>query len=131
MLIGSQIARCSVALGDINHWYSSMKYLKQYACKNKSEKELIDFLVAANASSVYDGSLFPDWFRRGDFTYLPRNMQAIARFYYVKYLYIMTHDPACIQHDIPKIDFIRVIPLIIEPLISQAVLRATLLMNAI
>lgn len=84
-------------------------------------------MVAANASTAYDGSLFPDWFRRGDFSHLPRQMQAIARLHYVKYLYIMTHDPACIQHNIPKIEFIRVIPLIVEPLISQAVFDGSLI----
>ncbi len=118
--IGYYLSLCSTALGDVNKWYDAQDYLKSYRSGNRSELELLNFLTAANASGVYDSSLFPDWFRRGDFSHLPRQMQAIARLHYVKYLYIMTHDPACIQHNIPKIEFIRVIPLIVEPLIAQA-----------
>lgn len=125
--IGYYLALCATGLGDVKKWYDAQDYLKEYVPRNKSEKELLDFLVAANASVAYDGSLFPDWFRRGDFSHLPRQMQAIARLHYVKYLYIMTHDPACIQHNIPKIEFVRVIPLIVEPLISQAVLEGSLI----
>ncbi len=126
-LIGSQLSLCATAMGDVENWYKAQNFLKEFKTTNKAEKEIIEFLCAVNASSAYDGSLFPDWFRRGDFTYLPQNMQAIARFHYVKYLYIMTRDDACIQHNIPKLEFIRIIPLIVEPLIAQAIFEGNII----
>lgn len=130
ILIGSQLSLCSMALGDTENWYKAQEYLKDFKTNKKAEVELLEFLLAANASSAYDGSLFPDWFRRGDFAHLPQNMQAIARFHYVKYLYIMTHDESCIQHNIPKLEFIRIMPLIIEPLISQAIFEGNVINEA-
>jgi len=126
-LLGYIYSLASMALGDIDSFVYAQEYIKEYKTKNNTEAELIDFLLASNASAAYDGSLFPDWFRRGDFAHIPANFQFIARKHYVKYLYIMTHDDACIQHNIPKLEFIRIMPLIIEPLIAQAIFEGNIL----
>ena len=120
ILIGTQLSLCAIVSGDLKIWNLSQDYLKNYAPRNKSEKDIFDFLLGASASLLYDASLFPDWFRRGDFTPLPLKFHALARLYYAKYLYIIARDPACIHNNIPQLDFIRVIPLIIEPMLSQS-----------
>lgn len=130
LLIGCQLAFCALVLGDIDVWNLSQDYLKDCKPQNKSEKDIVDFIIGSTSSLVYDSSLFPDWFRRGDFTHLPAKYYGIAQFYYVKYLYILASDPACIYNNIPKLDFIRVVPLIVEPIISQTVAEETFITEA-
>lgn len=127
-MVANYLAMCAICDGDLRAWQEARDYLTAVPYASATIKPVMDFWIAANDSVVYDTARFPSWFRRGDFTRLPRSAQPVARFYYVKYLYIVSHE---VQRESflgrTTMDFMRVMPLIIEPLVTQTHMEGVLI----
>ncbi len=130
--IGMNLVMCATCEGDGGLWRQAMQFLVESETHSENQVVLRDFLIAANASTVDDMSYFPEWFRRGDFTPLPRQAMPLARYYYIKYLYIAAHEYK-IDGDHGRryaMDFLKQLPLVIEPLISQTHIEGALITEA-
>lgn len=129
-LVGTVSALCAVCEGSVENWMSAERFIKEAPVANSHQRVLLDFFLAAIASSIYDASLFPEWFRRGDFSPLPPDSFAAARYYYVKYLYISVRNDAEAKGDRRHArEYIGWLPNVIEPLISQTHAEGALIME--
>ena len=118
--VGTHMGLCAIAKGDVSAWKNAQAYLIACTPESEEQRRVLDFWIAAGASVVYDTTFFPDWFRRGDFSPLPKEQFPAARLYYVKYLYIIAHEENGLFADRREtLEFLHILPLIIEPLLAQ------------
>ena len=81
-------------------------------------------------SSIYDNKGYPEWFKLGNFEELPGDAHPAAKVFYIKYLYMSAYAIATKQIKVDGVEglaLMRILPNIIEPLISQAVVDETIL----
>ena len=84
----------------------------------------ITLSLACINSAVRDISNYPEWFRRGQFEYLPPDAHPAAKVFYIKYFIIAAQEHAKGDYSLPDvtgIGLMRMIPYIAEPLISRVV----------
>ena len=125
---GMLLAQCAIWRGDIYLWKEAKKHICEAPCKDEHDRELVSLAIAIIDSSIYDNKDYPEWFRRGNFEALPADAHPAARVFYVKYLYMAAHDIATRQLRVDGIEglaMMRILPNIIEPMISQAVVDKT------
>lgn len=126
-LVGSYMAQCAIVLGDLPLWNEAQKHLESGEIADPVLRVQMDFWYAVNKSIINDTSYFPDWFRRGDFTPLPRELHPMARLCYAKYLYITAHEAEQWANDRhPALIFLQTMPLILEPLITQTTMEGVM-----
>lgn len=119
-VVGSHLALTALCTGDKSLWKRAGEFVADAHCRTAEDEIVRDFWYAAHECSLSNTSRFADWFVRGSFEPLPRELHAIARYYYVKYLYISQHDVETWEGDYhPALVFLNTMPLIIEPLITQ------------
>ena len=127
---GMLLAQCAIWRGDINLWNEAKKHICEAPCNSKHERDIISLSLAIVNSSIYDNKDNPEWFKNGNFEELPADAHPAAKVFYVKYLYMLAYDIASKQLEVEGIkglSLMGVLPLIIEPLISQAVVDQTLI----
>ena len=119
-IVGSHLALTALCTGDENLWKKAGAFVGGAECNTEEEKIVRDFWYAAHECSLSNVNHFPSWFTRGNFEKLPVELHPIARYYYIKYLYISQHDVENWKGDYhPALVFLNTMPLIIEPLITQ------------
>ncbi len=119
-IVGSHLALNAMCLGDKNLWTKAGEFVSNAHCHTHTDRVVRDFWYAAHECSLRNANHFADWFRRGNFEELPTELHTLARYYYVKYLYISKHDIEEWKGDLhPALIFMNVMPLIVEPLITQ------------
>lgn len=119
-VVGSHLALTALCTGDKSLWKRAGEFVADAHCRTAEDEIVRDFWYAAHECSLSNTSRFADWFVRGNFEPLPRELHAIARYYYVKYLYVSQHDVKNWEGDYhPALVFLNTMPLIIEPLITQ------------
>ena len=126
-LVGFYMAQTAIVLGDLSMWKEAQEHLESGEIADPVLRVQMDFWYAVNKSIINDTSYFPDWFRRGDFSPLPRELHPMARLCYAKYLYISAHEIekyASNQH--PVVSFLQTLPLILEPLITQTAVEGVM-----
>lgn len=99
--------------GDEKAWKRTYFMMKNIPCQSPADEALRDFQLATVDSGLYDKSIFPTWFQRGDFTPLPGDCYPMARMLYLKYLLLDRGDPG--------------MSFMCGPLISQCKLEGALL----
>lgn len=127
---GMLLAQCAIWRGDINLWNEAKKHICEAPCNSKHERDIISLSLAIVNSSIYDNKDNPEWFKNGNFEELPADAHPAAKVFYVKYLYMLAYDIASKQLEVEGIkglSLMGVLPLIIEPLISQAVVDQTII----
>ena len=127
---GMLLAQCAIWRGDINLWNEAKKHICEAPCTSKHERDIISLSLAIVNSSIYDNKDNPEWFKNGNFEELPADAHPAAKVFYVKYLYMLAYDIASKQLEVEGIkglSLMGVLPLIIEPLISQAVVDQTII----
>ncbi len=118
--VGSHLALTALCTGDKNLWKRAGDFVGSATCHTHEDRIVRDFWYAAHECSLSNVNHFADWFTRGNFEPLPTELHAIARYYYVKYLYISQHAIEKWKGDFhPALVFLNTMPLIIEPLITQ------------
>ena len=127
---GMLLAQCAIWRGDIFLWKEAKKHIFEAPCKDDHDRELVSLSLAIIDSSIYDNKDFPEWFKAGNFESLPGDAHPAAKVFYIKYLYMAAYSIATKQHKLEGMEglsMMRLLPNIIEPLISQAVLDGTIL----
>ena len=127
---GMLLAQCAIWRGDIFLWKEAKKHIFEAPCKDEHDRELVSLSLAIIDSSIYDNKDFPEWFKTGNFEALPGDAHPSAKVFYIKYLYMAAYSIATKQHKIEGMEglsMMRLLPNIIEPLISQAVLDGTII----
>ncbi len=120
---GMLLALCAIWRGDIALWYEAKKHICEAPHATAEERDMITLSLAIVDSSVYDNKDYPEWFKRGSFVPLHPDSLQTARVFYVKYLYMSAFAVATKQDDVEGIKglaMMRMLPLAIEPMISQA-----------
>ena len=120
---GMLLAQSAIWRGDIYLWKEAKKHICEAPCKDDHDRELVSLAIAIIDSSIYDNKDYPEWFKLGNFEALPADAHPAARVFYVKYLYMAAHDIATKQLRVDGIEglaMMRILPNIIEPMISQA-----------
>lgn len=125
---GMLLSQCAIWLGDVELWNEAKKHICEAPSKTKIERDIISLSLAIADSSIYDNKDYPEWFQKGNFEILPPSAHPAAKVFYIKYLCrklfdISNND----QSNIQKETLIKLIPNIIEPLITQAVVDQTII----
>ena len=126
---GMLLAQCAIWRGDIYLWKEAKKHIFEAPCKDKHDRELVSLALAIIDSSIYDNKDFPEWFKTGNFEELPGDAHPSAKVFYIKYLYMTAYSVATKQSKLDGMEglsYMRILPNVIEPLISQAVLDKTI-----
>ena len=127
---GMLLALCAIWRGDVHMWNEAKRHIFEAPCDTKEEREIISLAIAIVDSSVYDNKDFPAWFTRGSFDALPPDSHSSAKVFYIKYLYMAAFAVASKQIEVEGmsgLSLMRMIPNVIEPLISQAVVDKTVI----
>lgn len=121
---GMLLARTAVWKGDIRLWNEAHKHFFDAPCKNELDRDIVELTIAATDGVIRDTNRFPEWFSRGCFDNLPRDAHPAARVYYIRHLLIQAQEVAfgnLRMESINGFGMMRMLPLILEPMISQMV----------
>ena len=125
---GMLLAQCAIWRGDIFLWKEAKKHIFEAPCKDDHDRELVSLALAIIDSSIYDNRDYPEWFMIGNFEALPGDAHPAAKVFYVKYLYMAAYAIATKQQKLEGMEglaLMRMLPNVIEPMISQAVIDKT------
>ena len=127
---GMLLALCAIWRGDIHLWNEAKRHICRAPHKTEAEREMISLAIAIVDSSIYDNKDYPEWFKSGNFECLPADSHPAAKVFYIKYLYMSAFAIASNQAKLEGVEglaLMRIIPNIIEPLITQAVVDRTVI----
>ena len=126
---GMLLAQCAVWRGDIFLWKEAKQHIFKAPCKDANDRELVSLALAVIDSAIHDTKDYPEWFQIGNFEVLPGDAHPAAKVFYVKHLYAAAYAIAIKQLKLEGVEGLaamRMLPNVIEPLISQAVLDRTI-----
>lgn len=121
---GMLLAVVAMWKGDTKLWNEAHGHLYEAPCKTEVDWDIVALAVASTDIEIRDTNKFPDWFARGCFDNLPRHSHPAARVYYIKHLLIFAQDCAVGSvkpKDMGRLGPMKMLPYIIEPMISQMV----------
>ena len=127
---GMLLAQCAIWRGDIFLWKEAKHHICEAPCKDEHDRELVSLALAIIDSSIYDNRGYPEWFKIGNFEALPADAHPAAKVFYIKYLYMSAYAIATKQFKLEGVEglaLMRMLPNIIEPMVSQAVVDKTIL----
>lgn len=121
---GMLLAMCAIWRGDLILWRQAKKHIAEAPAEGEVGRELMSLSIMAVDSMLYDVESFPEWFRAGRFELIHRDALPAAKVFYAKYLYASAYGVATKQlrlQGLQGLTLMRILPVIIEPMISQAV----------
>ena len=124
------LASCGIWAGDVNVWYEAKRHIFEAPCNTDQDREIVSLALSIIDSSIYDNKDYPEWFRRGNFEALPADSHPAAKVFYIKYIYMNAFGVASGQMNVEGmqgLSLMKMIPNVIEPLISQAVVDKTII----
>ena len=127
---GMLLAMVAMWKGDIKLWNEAHGYFYDVPCKNETDRDIVALAVASTDIEIRDNNKFPDWFARGCFDNLPPASHPAARVFYIKHLLIFAQDCAVGSvkpKDMGRLGPMKMLPYIIEPMISQMVAEKVVL----
>lgn len=130
---GMLLAMVAMWKGDIKLWNEAHGHFYNAPCKNDTDRDIVGLAVASTDVEIRDTNRFPDWFARGCFDNLPPDSHPAARVYYIKHLLIFAQDCAVGRQkpgDMGRLGPMKMLPYIIEPMISQMVAEKIILAEA-
>ncbi len=129
---GMLLALVAMWKGDIDLWHQAKKHLYEAPWKTENDRDIISLSVASSDLSIRNTNDFPDWFYRGRFENLPADAHPAARVFYIKYLLVFAQDLATGRfqlEDVSGLGLLRSHPFIMEPMIAQAVVEKTVMVE--
>ncbi len=118
--------------GDDKLWYKAKRHLYDAPCKTELDMDIVKLSVAASELSIRNTKDFPDWFYRGRFENLPPDAHPAAHVFYIKYLIVFAQELATGKYkldDVHGLGLMRSLPFIMEPMIAQAVVDKTIMVE--
>lgn len=117
---GLILMNCALFSGNSETWNVAKKYITDAPCHSTRDRYAVDFWLAAAQSELRETVTFPLWFTRGSFDVLPGDSFPSARFYYLRYLYLLCHEYAMGHHGQPDAQSrMGLFSCVAEPLIAQ------------
>lgn len=117
---GVILGNCALFTGNSGLWKTAKKKISSAPCHSARDRFAVDFWKAATESELRETSTFPLWFTRGTFDILPGDSFPAARFYYLRYLYLVCHDYAMGRRGEPDAQgMMGLLYRVAEPFISQ------------
>lgn len=117
---GLMLAMNAIFTGNLPQWEQARQVILSAPCHSERDRYAVDFWLAAMESEIRETTTFPLWFARGSFDVLPGDSFPGARFYYLRYLYLMGHEYALGHHGAPDAQSkMSLFPCVAEPLIAQ------------
>lgn len=129
---GMLLGLCAMWKGDIELFKKAKMHICEVPGKTDTDRSIMELSLAAIDLSIRDLRNFPDWFKRGCFSLLPADAHPAAKVYYVKLLMIYVQDLAMdkiSREGINGLSLMKVLPNTIEPLICQAVVDKTIMVE--
>lgn len=129
---GMQLAMVAMWRGDEELFQKAKKHLYEAPWKTELDRDVISLSAAVCDLLIRKTSDFPDWFYRGRFEKLPSDAHPAAWVFYIKYLIIQAQDIAAqrgFKNEVSGMGLMRTYPHIIEPMISQAVVEKTVIVE--
>lgn len=129
---GMLLALCAMWKGDSELWKKAKMHICQAPCKTDVDRSILELSLAATDLAIRDMGDFPDWFKKGQFSRLPADAHPAAKVYYVKFLMVYVQDLAMNKYSregMTGLALMRVLPNTIEPMISQAVVDKTVMVE--
>ena len=129
---GMLLAQCAIWRGDLFLWKEAKRHICEAPCKDEHDQEIVSLALAIIDSSIYDNKDYPEWFKIGNFEALPGDAHPAAKVFYIKYIYMAAYAIATgmIKYEgVEGLALMRMIPNTIEPMISQAVLDKTIIVE--
>ncbi len=120
---GILLSFCATWKGDIHLWRQARQHIYGAPCKDEHDRQIVSFWLAVVDSTIRDTRSYPEWFERGQFDCLPGDSYCTARVFYVKYLFIRSHELASGKRSFPDVEglgLMKSLPYILEPMLSQA-----------
>ena len=118
---GMILAKCAIFAGDQELWKRAKEQIKTAHCRDTRDQYAVDFWLAAMECELRETATFPLWFTQGRFDVLPGDSFPPARFYYLRYLYIISYKAATDAAGAEDTQsMMRTVPCIAEPLIAQS-----------
>lgn len=132
MIVSGGILLSLVAMwkGDVRLWNEARRHLLDVPCKNDVDRDILALSIAAADSAIRDTDDFPDWFAGGCFDFLPRDAYPAAYVYYARHLLVTAQELAMGSLEMDGVQgmaFMKILPFVLEPLISQVVLDGVIL----
>lgn len=130
---GMLMAFCANWRGDLTLWNDAKRYISRTRFADRSEGEMLSLAMTAADSAIYTYGKYPDWFERGAFQRLPEQSHPAAKIFYARYLFTTAYSLASRQielEDIRGLALMRMLPYIFEPMISQASVDRTVIVEA-
>ena len=127
---GMLLSSCGIWSGDIDVWNEAKHHIFEAPCHSDEDREIVSLALAIIDSSIYDNKNFPSWFERGNFERLPFDSLPAAKVFYIKYIYMTAFGIAAGQLSVEGmkgLSLMKMIPNLIEPMISQAVADRTII----
>ena len=121
---GMLLALAAIWKGDIHLYREAKVHITKAPAKSDTDRDIMALSLACINSAVRDISNYPEWFRRGQFEYLPSDSHPAAKVFYIRYFIIAAQEHAkggSFLPDVMGIGLMRMIPYIAEPLISRVV----------
>ena len=128
---GVILAQCAIFTGDLELWKRAKEQIKTAHCRDQRDQYAVDFWLAAMECEIRETATFPLWFTQGRMDILPGDSFPPARYYYLRYLYIISHSAA--TETVGTVDtqsLMRMIPYVAEPLVSQSKKEGALISEA-
>lgn len=129
---GMLLGLCAMWKGDAELFHKAKLHICEVPCKNELDRSIMELSLAATDLSIRDLRDFPVWFKRGCISRLPADAHPAAKVYYVKLLMVYVQDLAMAKFNregMSGLALMKVLPNTIEPLISQAVVDKTVMVE--
>ncbi len=121
---GMLLALAAMWTGDISLYREAKVHIAKAPAMSDTDRDIMALSLACINSAVRDISDYPEWFKRGQFEYLPSDSHPAAKVFYIKYLLIFAQEIAKGELNLPDVSglgLMKTIPYIAEPLISRVV----------
>lgn len=129
---GMLLGLCAMWKGDAELFKKAKMHICEVPCHNEVDQSIVQLSLAATDLAIRDMRDFPDWFKRGCFSCLPADAHPAAKVYYIKFLMIYVQDLAmekCSREGMSGLALMKVLPNTIEPMITQAVVDKTVMVE--
>jgi DNA-binding CsgD family transcriptional regulator len=129
---GMLLGLCAMWKGDAELFKKAKMHICELPGRNEMDRSIVQLSLAATDLTIRDLRNFPDWFKRGCFSRLPADAHPAAKVYYVKCLMIFVQDLAMDKYSREGINghaLMKMLPNTIEPMITQAVVDQTVMVE--
>ncbi len=119
---GMLLALCCMWTGDVEMWKRAKMHITNAPCASEGDHEIVGLALACIDGAIFSVTSYPDWFKRGRFSRLPRDSHPSARVFYAKYLYAAAYALASGRlkfPDVTGLGLMKTLPYILEPMITR------------